>query len=204
GRGIPATRSHPIMKARLSQLLRLGLTALGVDAVLLLGDAGAFAAQTAQVIQLRAAHLAATHDLDRVDHRRIEREHALDALAVGDLAHREALVDAAARARDAHALVSLEARALALDHLHVDDHGVARTEVGDFLVGGELGDLLLLELLQQVHGTSPAAAPRAGRSGGRVQMDWAGFYWKESGLSPRRHDFDFGGLIRVAQKSGRR
>src|SRR6187402_2970322 len=105
----------------------------GFDASLLLGDARLLAAQTAQVIELRAAHLAAAHDLDAVHHRRVERKHALDALAVGNLAHREALVDAAARARDAHALIGLQARALALDHLDVDDHGVARPEVRDFL-----------------------------------------------------------------------
>src|SRR6476646_3452292 len=61
-------------------------------ALLLLGDARLLAAQAAQIIQLGAAHLATAHELDRVDHRRIEREHALDAFAVGDLAHREALV----------------------------------------------------------------------------------------------------------------
>ena len=64
---------------------------------LLLGDAGRLAAQAAQVIELGAADLAAAHDLDRVDHRRVEREHALDALAVGNLADREVLVEAARR-----------------------------------------------------------------------------------------------------------
>src|SRR5262249_30344900 len=103
---------------------------------------------------------------------------------VGNLAYREALVDTAARAADAHALIGLEPGALALDHLDVDDHGVARPEVGNFLVGGQLGDLLLLELFQQVHGCSPEAEPRAGRSGGRGQNGWGGFYWKESALSP--------------------
>ena len=77
--------------------------------VLLLGDAGALAAQAAQVIQLGAADLAAAHDLDRVDHRRVEREHALDALAVGDLADREVLLQARAGAADADALVGLDA-----------------------------------------------------------------------------------------------
>src|SRR5450759_2164211 len=38
-------------------------------------DARLLAAQSAQVIELGAAHLAAAHDLDRVDHRRVEREH---------------------------------------------------------------------------------------------------------------------------------
>src|SRR5207245_9112833 len=103
--------------SRRARLAR-GLRVRGI--VLLLGDARLLAAQTAQVIELGAAHLAAAHDLDRVDHRRIEREHALDALAIGDLAHREALVDAAAGARDAHAVIRLHARALALDHLDVD------------------------------------------------------------------------------------
>src|SRR5947209_622729 len=37
---------------------------------------------------------------------------------------------------------------------------------------------------------SPAAAPRTGRSGGRVKWGWASFYWKVLGLSPVR----FGGL----------
>src|SRR5262245_54533754 len=163
---------------------RRSLARLGALAVLALDDAGGLAAAAAQVIELRAAHLAAAHDLDRVDQRRVEREHALDALAVGDLAHREALVQAAARARDAHALIGLHAGALALDHLHVHDQRVARREVRDFLVRGQFGDLLLLELLQKVHGFSPAAAPRAGRSGGRGSMDWAGFYWKDWRLSP--------------------
>src|SRR5947209_4313800 len=147
--------------------------------ILLLGDARRLAAAAAQVIELRTAHLAAAHDLDRVDERRVEREHALDAFAVGNLAHREALVQAAARARDAHALIGLHAGTLALDHLHVHDQRVARPEVRNLLVRGQLGDLLLLELLQKVHGFSPAAAPRTGRSGGRGSMEWAGFYWKD-------------------------
>src|SRR6476469_3478971 len=104
----------------------LGLAA----ALLLLGDARLLAAQAAQIIELGAAHLAAAHELDRVDHRRIEREYALDAFAVGNLAHRETLVDAAARAADAQALIGLHAGAVALAHLDVHDHGVAWREIG--------------------------------------------------------------------------
>src|SRR5436190_7482671 len=91
----------------------LGLAA----AFLLLGDARLLAAQATQVIELGAAHLAAAHELDRIDHRRIERKDALDAFAVGNLAHREAFIDAAARAGDAQALIGLHAGALALAHL---------------------------------------------------------------------------------------
>src|SRR5689334_22622047 len=163
------------MQAQRSSATRRGLLRggrLGLAAFLLLGDAGLLAAQSAQIIELRAAHLAAAHDLDRVDKRRIEREDALDTLAVRNLAHREALVDAAARARDADTLVGLHARALALDDLHVHDQRVAGREVRDLLAGGQLGYVFLFDLFQYVHGFSPAAAPRAGRSGGRVK--WIG------------------------------
>ena len=108
-------------------LAALGLR-LGVDA---LGDAGRLAAAIAQVIELGAPHLAAAHHLDRVDVRRIDREHALDALAVGDLADREALLDAAAGAGDADALVGLHAGALAFLDLDVHDDGVAGLEIRD-------------------------------------------------------------------------
>src|SRR5215204_2529558 len=117
-----------------------------------LGDTRRFAAQIAEVIELGAAHLAAAHELDRVDHRRQQREHPLDALAVGNLADREALVDAVAGAADADALIGLDAGALAFDHLDVDDHGVARLEVRNILAGGEPVGLLLVEGLDEVHG----------------------------------------------------
>src|SRR5690242_19545815 len=94
-----------------------------------LDDAGRLAAASAQIIELGAAHLAAAHHLDRVDQRRMNRKHALDALAIGDLAHREVLVDPAARAPDAHALIGLHAAALALDHLDVDAERIAGTEI---------------------------------------------------------------------------
>src|SRR5262249_8390812 len=132
---------------------RLGAANL---ALLLLDDAGGFAAPAAQVIELGAAHFAAAHDLDRVDHRRIEREHALDALAVGNFSYREVLVEPAAGAADAHALIGLHTAAVALDHLDVDEHRVAGPEGGDFLAGGQAADLLLFELFNEVHRKSPS------------------------------------------------
>src|ERR1700731_2315863 len=75
--------------------LRGGLGRLrALAAILLLDDAGRFAAQAPQIIELGAPHLAAPHHLDRIDQRRIEREDALDAFAIGNLAHREVLVEA--------------------------------------------------------------------------------------------------------------
>ena len=114
-----------------------------------LGDAGRLSAAVAQVIELGATDLAAADDLDRIDQRRVDREDALDALAVGDLADREGLVQPAAGARDADALVGLDAGALAFDHLHVDHDGVAGLEIRDGLA--ERGDLLALELFDDVH-----------------------------------------------------
>src|SRR5204863_4906996 len=41
---------------------------------------------------------------------------------------------------------------LAFDQLVVDEHRVARLKVRNLLAGGKLRDLLLLELLDQIHG----------------------------------------------------
>src|SRR5262249_2387571 len=148
-------------RARFAAAIGIALTFSGP-----LGDARRLAAAAAQVIELGAAHLAAAHDLDRVDHRRIERKHALHALAIRNLAHGEIFVEPVAGAADAHALVGLHAGALALDHLDVDDHRIARGEIRNVLAGGQLFDLLLLELLDQIHGNSPSAAPKG--------PDWPG------------------------------
>jgi len=80
----------------------------------------------------------------------MQREDALDTLAVRNLADREALVEAAAGAGDAHALVGLHAGALAFDDFYIDLEGVARLEVGHLLA--EAGDLLAIELFDDVHG----------------------------------------------------
>src|SRR5581483_2930545 len=120
--------------------------------ILTLADAGGLAAAAAQIIQLGATDLAAAHDLHRVDHRRIQREDALDAFTVRNLADGEVLVEAVAGAADANAFIGLNAGALALDHLDVDLNGVARAEVGHVLAGGKLCHLFVFELLEQIHG----------------------------------------------------
>src|SRR3954471_14616918 len=149
-----------------------------------LGNTGGFAAQAAQIVQLGAPHLAAADELDRVDHRRQQREHALDALAVGNLTDREALVQARTGAADADALVGLDAGALAFDHLDVDDHGVARLEVRNRLAGGELVGLLLVERLNEVHGKfSVGCAPARLRDRAEC-LGRASFYDKAAALSP--------------------
>src|SRR5215510_558459 len=120
----------------------------------LFGDARGLAAASAQVIELRPAHVAAADELDRDQARRMQREHALHAFAVADLAHGEGGVDAGVLARDDDAFEGLHALAVAFDHLHVDLHGVARREV-EGLAARVLVDLRLLELLEDIHDARP-------------------------------------------------
>src|SRR5690606_27040644 len=118
------------------------------------------AAQLAQVVEARATHVAAALDLDLLDDRRVHREDALDADAVGDLAHREALRGAPAAAADDHALEYLDALLVALLHPHVDAHGVAGAEGRVVLAQGRA-----LDAVESVHrSSSPRPAPsRSGR-----------------------------------------
>src|SRR5205814_5917698 len=128
---------------------RLGLGALPARNVALdrpaLGDSGGLTGTPAQVIELGSADIAAAHDLDLVDDRRIEREDALDTLAEADLAHGEAGADALVRAGNAHAFERLHAGAIAFDHLDADAQRVAGTEFGNGLVLGQRVDRLALQ-----------------------------------------------------------
>src|SRR5882762_10429326 len=101
------------------------LLRLAFGAARSLADARRLAGAIAQVVELRAAHVALALHLDRRDERRIGLEGALDALARGDLAHDERGVQAAVPLGDHHALEGLRALALALDDVDIDDHGVA-------------------------------------------------------------------------------
>src|SRR5207253_1732228 len=125
------------------------LLRLALGAARSLADARRLAGARAQVIELRAAYVALSLHLDRGDERRIGLEGALDALARGDLAHDEGRVEAAIPLRDDHALERLDALSLALDHVHVDEHRVARREVRNVLA--QPLDLFLLDRLDQIH-----------------------------------------------------
>src|SRR5581483_174058 len=89
---------------------------------------GALADTVAEVVELRAPHVAARGQLDALDLGRVQREHALDPHAEGLLAHRERLAGAVALALDHDALEDLDAPARALDDLEVNLHAVARSE----------------------------------------------------------------------------
>src|SRR5262249_17379204 len=176
--------------ARPAGVPRIGLGLAGA-----LGDARRLAAPAAQIIELGAALLAPAPHLDRVDHRRMERKYALHTLPVGNLADREALVEAVPGAADAHALIGLHAAAVALDHLDVDDDGIARRKIGNLLAGRQFFDLLLLDLLNNVHGNSPSAAPIGRRAQVRSIRVCARVYdmWKRLSWGFRQKISRFGG-----------
>src|ERR1700722_12790301 len=169
--GTPQTKKRGATPRFSSNSMSRRLLADGRRPLGLLDDAGRLAAQIAQVIQLGAAHLAAAHHLDRVDHRRHHGEYAFDAFAVGDLAHRKTLVETATGAADADAFIGLHARAIAFDHLDVDDHGVAGSEFRDLFAGGQFFELLFFELLNEVHGGfSIGGAPQSRNARGLARV----------------------------------
>src|SRR5205814_979916 len=84
-----------------------------------LADASLLADLAAQVVQLRAIHVADLHDLELVDLRRVERERALDAHAEGVLADREGLTRTGALALDDDPLEHLDPLARTLDDAEV-------------------------------------------------------------------------------------
>src|SRR5689334_17886379 len=80
-------RLHRPLRAAMDDRLGRGRLAAA------LGDARRLAGAAAQVIELGPPHPAAAHHLDGAEARRVKREDALDALAVGDLAQREARIE---------------------------------------------------------------------------------------------------------------
>src|SRR5262245_23472279 len=151
------------------EALEGGVQSLGAG-VGALKDTRRFASPSPQIIELGAAHLAAAQDFDLGDVGGVDRKHALHTLAVGNLAHRETFVDAAAGARDHHALIGLQAKPgplgllwlglpliLGVDLHTLDDFdhhldGIAGAKLGHGAFGEDGADLLALELQNGGHG----------------------------------------------------
>src|SRR5262245_50346331 len=85
---------------RLRLGIRLALVQLARALAQELAHARLLADALAQEVELRAAHVAAPHDLDVLDARRVQREDPLDALALHQAAHDQVARDAAAPDRD--------------------------------------------------------------------------------------------------------
>src|SRR6476646_7302344 len=109
----------------------------------------------AQVVELRAVHVADRLHLDLVDLRRVKRERPLDADTERVLADGKRLADAGALALEDDALEDLDALAGALDDAEVDANGVARLEARD------LTQLAALDVLNDcAHGEEGREAAR--------------------------------------------
>src|SRR5579884_3146021 len=106
-----------------------------------LAHPGLLAHLGAEVVELRAAHVPDREHLDPLDLGGMEGERALDPDPEGVLADGERLAGAGALPLDHDPLERLDPLAVALDHLEVDAHGVARLEAGD------VAQLAALEIL---------------------------------------------------------
>src|SRR6202521_1615783 len=138
-------------------------------------DPRGLAGQIAQVVELGAAHVAAALDGDLADGRAVGLEHALDALAVRDLAHRERGVESAVAARDHDTLVRLHPLTVAFHHLDLHHHGIAGLEVRNLA-----GHALLLDFLDylahvQLPRSSLPAARAAPAAASLVPPGWNSF-----------------------------
>ena len=212
--------SHSVAVVSFAGRLRRG------DAALLLRARSAMRARlprpATQIIQLGAPHVAAADHGDLGDHRRVEREHALHAFAVADLANGEVAVQALVGTADAHALKGLGARAFALDHLHGDAHRVARREIGHRTVRGQAGDLLGFVMLDDVHRCGPSvmipygaaaglatgaarvADVRASqRSGRRSRVVRSASAWRQAATAPWWPESRTSGTRRPCHSAGR-
>src|SRR4029078_9026146 len=120
-----------------------------------LAHASSLADALAQVVELRAPHVAAGRHVDLLDLGRVHRERALDADAERLLADRERLARTVALTLDDHALEDLRTTTRPFDDLEVDADAVA---------GPELGHAAQLRALEAADGRAHGAK----NSGGAV------------------------------------
>jgi len=97
-------------------------------------DAGGFAAQLAQVVELRALYLAEARHFDLVDARAVDWENPFHTHPAGNLADDEVLAEPAVLAAYDYSLEDLYALAVALFYLDVDFHRVARAELRQLIL----------------------------------------------------------------------
>jgi hypothetical protein len=110
--------------------------------------------EVTQVVQLGAAHAAAAHDLDVGEHGAVEREDALDADAVRDLADRERRAHTRSRAGRCRPLERLDALLSPFLYAHVHAQRVTGPEGGNIRT-----EPLFLVLDEGMHMTLGANVP---------------------------------------------
>src|SRR6478735_2764372 len=94
-----------------------------------LSNTSSAAGQSTEVVELGAANLTETSNLDLVDARRVDQEGALDADAMrGDAANREVFIHAAGTAANNDAFKNLDALAVPFDDLRMHANGVSGAE----------------------------------------------------------------------------
>ena len=125
---------------------RTGFLCAGEQSVDLLLDLGSLTDAVTQVVQLGAAHLTNTDDLDAGHVGGVQGEGLLHAATVGNTADGEGLGDAAAVLSDNGTLEDLDSLAVALFDLVLDTNGVTDLEGGDSLL-----QLLIGKSLNQIH-----------------------------------------------------
>jgi hypothetical protein len=149
----------PVQQVALDGDLRAGGAALA--------DAGALADATTEVIQLRAANVAAGGHLDALDLWRVQREGPLHAHAERLLAHGEGLPGPVALALDDDALEQLGAPAGAFNHLEMDAQTIAGVK------GRYAAELRTLQAVDHcAHRMNPAGA-RTRRGAGEAWVQAA-------------------------------
>src|SRR5438270_6200134 len=94
-----------------------------------------FPSQCTQIIELRPTHLGRTQHVNFVDHFRVDRENALDALAKADLADGEAGLSTVGL-RDDHAFEGLQTLLVAFLYLHLYTHRVTGAKDGNIVALG--------------------------------------------------------------------
>src|SRR3970040_1089264 len=160
----PRRKARRAKKRRLSRLFfralprlffRLDLPAF-LAALEPFADARLLAGALPELIELRPPHVAAALDLDARDQRGIRLEGALHALAGGDLAHDEGGIEPAVALGDDHALVGLDALAVAFHHADVHDYRVAGRDPGNLF--SQPLDFIGLELFDDAHVQAPCAS----------------------------------------------
>ena len=101
---------------------------------------GCLATQIAQVVQLRAANITSTGNLDLLDDRSVQWKRALNANTIGDLANSKGLTDARSGSGDDDSLEHLNTGLVSFNDLDINLEIVTGSEFRDVIAERTLID----------------------------------------------------------------